>query len=361
MQRRNMREEDRMELMRWENGDVLHRYQKALVLVLAGARRTVSTSPLHGGVREDLRYVFNYDANPGAGMAAKLEAPTYEEHLMLLATRFGLDPALTTGLSTAASMQNVALATESYQDLHVTAIVTGGIEVNGGRVGDPATWHMPQEKPLQGTINTLVHIDADLCAGVLTRALVTATEAKTAALQELMANSNYSYGIATGSGTDGTVMISDMTARYRLTNAGKHSKLGELIGRAVMRATKEALAKQSGFTPERMHAIGERLRRYRITADTLWEEYRTAGGTRAKYDFIAAWEQAERGAAFVPTVLWIHTLDEWQWGLLTEDDVRSAWEGLGMTTPLAAADDARELLLVWCRERIVRPLAADGE
>lgn len=350
-----------MELMRWENGDVLHRYQKALVLVLGGARRTVSTSPLHGGVREDMRYVFNYDANPGAGMAAKLEAPTYEEHLMLLATRLGLDPAVTTGLSTAANMQNVALATESYEALHVTAIITGGIEVNGGRVGDPATWHVPREKPLQGTINTLVHIDADLPAGVLTRALVTATEAKTAALQELMANSNYSYGIATGSGTDGTVIISDMTAPYRLTDAGKHSKLGELIGRAVMRATKAALAKQSGLTPERMHALGERLRRYRITADTLWEEYRTAGGTAEKYDFIAAWERAEHGEAFVPTVLWIHTLDEWQWGLLAVDDVRAAWAELGMTAELPQGDDVREWLLTWCRERIVRPLVAACE
>lgn len=345
-----------MELMRWDNGDVLHRYQKALVLVLAGARRTVSTSPLHGGTREDMRYVFNYDANPGAGMAAKLEAPTYEEHLALLAGRLGLEAAVTTGFSTAASMDNVAIASETHEGVQVTAIVTGGVEVNGGRVGDPATWHNPQEKPLTGTINTLLHIGADLPAGTLTRALMTATEAKTAALQELMANSNYSYGIATGSGTDGTVVISDMTARWRLTDAGKHSKLGELIGRTVLQATKEALAKQSGFTPARMHALGERFRRYRIGIDTLWDEYRAAGGTAEKYDFVAAWERQERGAAFVPTVLWIHALDEWQWGLLSRDDLQAAWRAFGMTEPLPSADDARELLQAWCRERIIRPL-----
>ncbi|MFR4384092.1 MAG: hypothetical protein ACLT4X_07455 [Phascolarctobacterium sp.] len=40
-----------------------------------------------------------------------------------------------------------------------------------------------------------------------------------------------------------------------LEGAGKHSKLGELIGRTVLKAVKRALAKQSGLTPECQHDV----------------------------------------------------------------------------------------------------------
>lgn len=309
-----------MMLMEWKNGDVLYRYRKALVLVMAGERRVLSTSVLNGGYREDIKTVFNHDANPGAGIACRLEAETYEAHLALIAERLGLAPQSTTGLSTAASMENVAICTESYRDLSVTAIVTGGVEVNGGRVGDPSDWYEPAERKRvlkPGTINTIVVFNVDLLPGVLARALVTATEAKTAALQELMANSNYSTGIATGSGTDGTVMVADKTSVYCLENAGKHSKLGELIGKAVIRATKEALAKQSGFTPKSMHRLTKRLKRYGITDETMWQMYVDKHPGVPKYIFmdrLAEWESANE--QLVPTIMLIHLADEYQWGLI---------------------------------------------
>lgn len=67
----------------------------------------------------------------------------------------------------------------------------------------------------------------------IVRAIITATEAKTAALQDLKVPSTYSPEVlATGTGTDFT---------------GGHSKMGELIGRAVYRAVREGLCKQNGF------------------------------------------------------------------------------------------------------------------
>ena len=134
-----------------------------------------------------------------------------------------------------ASMDNVAIRSLTYEELTVTAIVTGGIETNGGRVGDPSDYYKPLEKPYKlGTINIILLLDSDMPAGTLTRALVTCTEAKTAAIQELMAGSNYSTGIATGSGTDQTIIVANTTSELYLEGSGKHSKMGELIGKVVM-------------------------------------------------------------------------------------------------------------------------------
>ena len=126
----------------------------------------------------------------------------------MIVKELGLNPQETTGLSTAASMDKAAIQRATFEDISVTAIVTGGVEKNGCRAGDPASFHERGEKIeslAAGTINIVLLIDADLTPGALTNALVTCTEAKTAALQELMAGSNYSHGLATGSGTDGIV------------------------------------------------------------------------------------------------------------------------------------------------------------
>ena len=52
---------------------------------------------------------------------------------MKMAEELGLDPATTAGMSTSASKENVSIRTERCRDTAVTAVVTGGIEINGGR------------------------------------------------------------------------------------------------------------------------------------------------------------------------------------------------------------------------------------
>lgn len=74
---------------------------------------------------------------------------------------FWLNPSLCTGLCTAASMENVSIKSLSFEDLTVTAIVTGGIEHNAGRAGDDATFCEKSGKfyPIEpGTINIILHI-----------------------------------------------------------------------------------------------------------------------------------------------------------------------------------------------------------
>jgi adenosylcobinamide amidohydrolase len=314
--------EEKMLLYTLCTGEEVHRYQKSIVVNFTGRRRVLSTAPHNGGLREDLTAVFNHDATTGAGMAVTLKAPTYAEHMVILSRELGLLPEESAGLTTAAQMENVSIKTETWGKLTVTAIVTGGVEVNGGRAGDPASWDEINGKPVEaekpGTINCMVFINVNLTPGALTRALVTCTEAKTAALQELAAPSRYSRGLATGSGTDGTILSANMDSPVLLTDAGKHNKLGELIGRSVKAAVKEALFLQSGLCAASQHSILRRVSRFGITADSLWEKARgtgTGGIRRARFAVLVE----KLSALEMPltyTALYVHLLDELAWDLI---------------------------------------------
>ena len=325
-----MEGQEQMELARLTTGDVVYRYDKSIVLVFSGPRKVLSTSLYNGGYHEDFEAVFNRDMTQGSGMPCESFAPTYVESMKIVAERLGLAPELTSGMGTAAHMENASIVSRSYKELTVTAIVTGGVETNGGRVGDPASYYKTAEKKC-GTINIMLVIDADLPPGILARALVTCTEAKTAALQELMAPSRYSTGLATGSGTDQTIVVANSESPLFFEGAGKHSKLGELIGLAVMAAVKEALKKQSGLTPGHQHDLLRRLRRFGVTEEALWQRYREEAGADPliKAQFIAALEKMTAVPALFPLgVLFIHLYDEHLWGLLEKEETWEAAEKL---------------------------------
>ena len=316
--------------------DMVHHYKKSIVVLFSGKRHVISTGPNNGGYREDLQAVFNRDDNPGPGMACVMKDDSYEKHMDLVALEdLGLDPEKCSGLSTAASMENVSIKTMSYRSLTVTAIVTAGIEHNGGRPGDPAayyeengTFYSLEEKekedqfptPLPGTINIILHTNACLDAGTLARTIITVTEAKEAALQELIAASSNSTGLATGSGTDGIITICNPESSLKLTNAGKGSKLGELIGKTVMEAVKEALFRQTGLCPEKQRDILRIMGRYGLDEDTLWKEYQLRDFDRkmTKADFIDRLDSMKKSPESVGTAfLYAHILDLLEWGLIS--------------------------------------------
>lgn len=340
-------------------GDEVYRYEKSIVIFFKGKRKVLSTSVFNGGYHENYTAVFNHDAKKAAGMPCEMLAPTYTEHMQILSGRLGLDPETVTGMGTAADMEHVAIETLSYKDLTVTAIVTGGIETNGGRVGDPATFFKPLEKPDRaGTINIMLVLDTDLPPGTLTRALVTCTEAKTAAIQELLEGSKYSNGIATGSGTDTTIIVANSDSPLYLEGAGKHSKLGELIGRTVKAAVKQALDRQTGLNPLSQHNALRRVQRFGVDKTTLWKKYLENGDLRnggitkeevknraetkaaqnseaqrtsvlLKPEFLAKLEALAKEETMVTyTSLYVHLLDQFLWGLLQEGETKNAAQTL---------------------------------
>lgn len=314
------------------NGDRIYSYNKSIIIKFAGKRGVLSTSVLNGGYTEYLKAVFNNDAKGPTGMGCILKGKTYKEHMEILSEELGLEANFTSGLGTAADMENVSIVEETHENLSVTAIITAGIETNGGRAGDPASYTEKNGKTElvnHGTINIIVSINANLPARTLTRALVTITEAKTAAIQELLEGSKYSTGIATGSGTDGVIVYSNLESEHTYTDAGKHSKLGELIGKAVKKAMKEGLAKQSNLTPENQKSIFRRGRRYGITLEKMWDKY--LGENKEKFekklDWIIEIKKIEKNEELVSlTSLYIHLLDQLEWGLLSEKIVEKHCE-----------------------------------
>ena len=220
-------------------GEVLTQKKKSLVLSFPSERLVLSTSVYNGGIREDLTAVFNYDCKSEETGRCELRAESYEEELRLTALDLGLDPLHTTGLSTAAQMKNAAQFSESFEGVTVTAIATGGIDINAVRAGDPASYCERSgvfESLTPGTINLFVIIGCRLSPGSLARALVTCTEAKAAAVQEWLIPSCYSHGIATGSGTDGTILVCNPASPIELTDAGTHAKLGEMLAGCVKKS-----------------------------------------------------------------------------------------------------------------------------
>ncbi len=241
------------ELIRLPNGDVAERSVSDLIVRFAGMRRVLGTSRLNGGYREDLNAVFNHcDKQPETGRCI-MRAATYREHLALAAGSIGVDPLHASGLSTALDMRYLQMAQRSRRGVSVTALVTGGILHNGRRAGDPATMWEEREKfyiakgdlvetfPESGTINIILHLTADMTENAMVTAVMVATEAKAAAIQEERMVSCYGDGLATGSGTDGILIIADASSPVRFTQVGTDTVAGECIGQVVKEAVRNSL------------------------------------------------------------------------------------------------------------------------
>lgn len=305
-------------------GDEVSLTQDALIIHFNDKRSVVSSSNHNGGYRDDLEYIFNHSCVREIEETNKLvmKGPDMETHFCALAEELELPVYHTTGLSTAARMKNRAVITLSHDSLEVTSIVTAGIDYNAGRAGDPAGFDEVVETmktPPAGTINIILLINANLDPGALVRAMVTATEAKTAALQELLANSMYSEDLATGSGTDGVIVVGNPASELKLYITGKHSILGELIGRSVKMAVKEALHRQSGMDIVRQASVEWQNKRYGITALKINECYRQLYPDHPKTDKalekqIHLMMNNNKIVAQVASV--IHLIDQNRWGLI---------------------------------------------
>ncbi|MDX9963147.1 helical backbone metal receptor [Desulfobacter postgatei] len=161
-------------------------------------------------------------------------------------------------LMTGADMGNLSIRTEKFKEMKVTALVTAGVMSNAVRMGtDEGMFYEP------GTINILILTNMHLTPRAMSRAIISATEAKTALLEDLDIRSSVSGAThpATGTGTDNILVVAGQGAP--IDNAGGHSKMGELIAKAVYAGIKEAVEKQNGILAGR-HVI-QRLKERNIS------------------------------------------------------------------------------------------------
>ncbi|MCL2173006.1 MAG: adenosylcobinamide amidohydrolase [Nitrososphaerota archaeon] len=150
-------------------------------------------------------------------------------------------------LSTAVNMECVSVCEKTFGDFHVCCIATGGALDNALRAGvDAGNWveTQTQMKLVPGTINIMLLTNVTLTLAAMARAIMTATEAKSAALQDLGYKSSYTPQVqATGTGTDSMLVVSGVNPDIVIKHTGGHTKMGELIGFTAKTAVTEALKK----------------------------------------------------------------------------------------------------------------------
>ncbi len=161
----------------------------------------------------------------------------------------GINPQDIAFMSTGVNMDNAAVHESSYQEFKVCCIATAGAKGNALRTGvDKASYIERDGKFFStlGTINLILLTNANLSNGAMARAIITATEAKTAALQDLNVRSNCApQHQATGTGTDNMIVVSGKSGKSLQITSG-HVKIGELIGFSTKTAVAEALKKHDG-------------------------------------------------------------------------------------------------------------------
>lgn len=365
--------EETMLLGRFYDAIEVHRDEKIIYVKFLSPHRVISTCRVDGGLRDDLEYIYNHQACEPVGHS-------HESHMRMSADpagyrrdvcgRYGLPPERSASLGTAANMNNAAIVSERFRGLEVVAVCTGGVETNAGRVGDPAAVYEsngvferlgPDQVTAHGTINIMLFINRELTPAAMVRSVMTATEAKTAALQELAVPSRYSDGLATGTGTDQIGIASRLDTGVPLTGAGKHSKLGELIGRTVLQAVKKTLSLQNKLTPEARCFARVHLERFGITAESMCEAVCSSLPEKEAALFRRNFNSINNDPPTVAAVAaLVHLRDMVRWGILPRSCVPEILPTCG--AQIAAAISGKYHRLEHYRNALSHgPLGTDGE
>ncbi len=199
----------------------------------------------------------------------------------------------------------------SYSSTFVTAVAFADLSSGVQRIG-----RYPDEG--RGEVLLIVLMDAEVPDHALARAAITATEAVTAAVQDL----GLAYGGITASGSlrQNIVIVRNRGSDIHVRGAGNHCKLGELIGSSSIEAVK-ASADMNGTNEFTRSSIIAMMSAYGYGQDKLF----ALSGCPDMSTFIARSLSKDSDPSAVATVsAVIHICNEIQWGLVSEEDGRKA-------------------------------------
>ncbi len=164
---------------------------------------------------------------------------------------------------TAAKISNYSLVSKKNEAFSVSVAATAGCK-HGESSGEQMD---VEEAP--GTINIIVLINGKPTDSCLVASLITATEAKSAALQDFDVRSFYTGDSATGSITD-SVTIATTNQGKTIVYGGPASKLGQMVGYCTRKAVTEALIKQEPIWACR--TVLDRLKERHLSIEKLAAE-----------------------------------------------------------------------------------------
>ncbi len=214
---------------------------KTLIIDLVPAREVLTTSSLWDQQAfRQVETIGNHYTPPQLWERAHQDEG--REFFIALCHNLGYDPEKIAMLATGVDMDKLEIKYEEFRDYKVCCIATAGVSSNALRIGVDAGGNYEIDGKFQrlGTINIILMTNASLTRAAMAGALITITEAKVIALQDLDIRSSYNpKNQASGTGTDNVMVVPGFGVRVHYV--GGHSKLGELIAKTVTSAVKEAI------------------------------------------------------------------------------------------------------------------------
>ena len=233
---------------------------KTLIINFKAPMQILSTLE---GYREKIKYVGNHYSPPSCwGIGHKHGLEKIRSRIYKVT---GMNQSDTSFLFTGADMDKLSIQKTEFKDMTVYALVTAGVSSNAVRMSkDSGNYYEP------GTINIIILTNMSLTKRAMARAIISVTEAKTAALLDMDIRSSAApvkYR-ATGTGTDNIIIVKG--TGVKVENTGGHSKMGELMAKAVYAGVQEAICKQNGIVGSR--SVFQRLDKRKLSPYTLVSE-----------------------------------------------------------------------------------------
>jgi adenosylcobinamide amidohydrolase len=206
--------------------------KNTLVVTFPGPRNVMSWAILNGGVRTHASHIINHHVDPHT------HGDDPGKTLRQAASRIGIKGTFV-GMLTGADVQQFSMARAMYNELQAYVISTAGC-ANLATVGETGNFVEGTSPPVEtGTINIIVALNYAFTREAMMEAMAIVTEAKVRATYEFGLKSVATGQPATGTGTDCIAVAVGHDRRYVF--CGKHTKWGELVGRASLESIRGAL------------------------------------------------------------------------------------------------------------------------
>ena len=231
--------------------------QKTMVIDFNSPQMVLSTLE---GLKTNVTTVANHYLPPPAwNMAHTKDTNSVARRILTTVKR---DPATSALLMTGADMDNLTVTEKKYKEMSVTAVITAGVCSNAQRASRSTGFYYDP-----GTINIIIMTNRKLSPRAMSRAIICVTEGKSAAMADLdIRSTDDPLNLqATGTGTDNIIVVQGNGTP--IEGAGGHTKMGELIAKAVYDGVTKAVFLQNGITPGRN--VFQRLHERGISLHTL--------------------------------------------------------------------------------------------
>ncbi len=203
-------------------------------------QRSLSTAIFGGGFKK-ITHSVNQKLTVFYPSPEQFPGGSVSEYLRLTLLDYGYPPEESCALLTAAKMEWHSHETLRFHDLVMDVITTGGVEKTAARAGSPPLYEESRGGffPV-GTVNIMIIVNGCLPEWTMVRSLISITEGKTAAFQDLGIADVNTGAVATGTCTDGITLICNPEGPV-YTDGGTFSVLGSLLAEGAYKTVKHCL------------------------------------------------------------------------------------------------------------------------